>query len=48
MTAMMMLLGAMTTVVFLGWFVERFQRDIDAYHQRDYREPPVFASPPVG
>lgn len=43
-----MLLGAMATAPLLGWLLERFQRDIDAYHRRDYREPLVFASPPVG
>jgi hypothetical protein len=44
----MMLLGAIASVLTLGWLLGRYQRDIDAYHQRDYREPLVFTSPPVG
>lgn len=35
--------------VFASW-VHRYQRDIDAYHQREYRVPLIFQGPrgPVG
>lgn len=48
MLAVLPLGGAMAFTLILGWFVRRYQRDIDAYHVREYREPPVFTWPPVG
>lgn len=40
--------GAMASTVLLGWWMDRYQGDIDAYHDRDFRAPPVFTWPPVG
>lgn len=32
----------------LFWWVHRHQRDIDAYEEREYGEPPVFVMPGGG
>ena len=39
--------GAMASL-FLALWMDRYQGDIDAYHDRDFRAPPVFTWPPVG
>jgi hypothetical protein len=44
---LMILVGVIAAALTLGWWVHRHQRDIDAYHEREYREPPIF-SPPGG
>lgn len=42
--------GAVVAASALAWWVHRFQRDIDAYQEREYREPLIFQLPrgPIG
>jgi hypothetical protein len=39
------LLASIIAPLVVGWLVHRPQRDIDGFHERDYREPPVFSPP---
>lgn len=45
MFGLLLLGGSMVAILIVGWLVHRHQRDIDAYHEREYREPPVFTPP---
>jgi hypothetical protein len=38
---LLLLGGSIAAAIALGWWVHRHQRDIDAYEQRGYREPPL-------
>jgi hypothetical protein len=40
--------GFIVAVAAVAWWFRRRQRDVDAYHQREYREPPVFQNPDGG
>ena len=32
-------------ILVAGWLIRRYQRDIDDYEEREYRDPPVFQWP---
>ncbi len=37
------MVGALAmALVALGWWLGRRYRDVDSYHERNYRDPPVF------
>jgi hypothetical protein len=40
--------GVMALVLLIAWRVRRYQRDIDEYEERGYRDPPVFQWPDGG
>ena len=37
--------GVGVVVVLIAWRIRRYQRDIDDYEEREYRDPPVFGWP---
>jgi hypothetical protein len=44
-----LMVGAFVVAVLaVAWWIRRYQRDIDAYEQRGYRDPPVFMDPRDG
>jgi hypothetical protein len=48
MVPVLLLGGAVASILVLARWMDRHQRDIDAVHPRGFRAPLVFTSPPVG
>jgi flagellar biogenesis protein FliO len=40
--------GILLLVILVSWMIRRYQRDIDDYEKREYRDPPVFGWPDGG
>jgi hypothetical protein len=37
--------GTALVILLAAWLIRRSQRDIEGYHDEEYRDPPVFGTP---
>jgi hypothetical protein len=43
--AMVAIGGTALVILLAAWLIRRSQRDIEGYHEEEYRDPPVFGTP---